>query len=587
MPQKIPQPFIDDLLSRVDIIDIIGSRIKLRRTGSNSVGLCPFHSEKTPSFVVSQSKQIFNCFGCHAHGNAISFLMQYERLGFIDALEALATQVGMTLPQSTQYENSVNFTEFFALTERIATFYKQQLPRSTRTINYLKARGLSGEICKQFGIGYAPPDWENLTSVINANPTIKNQLLEIGLLIQKDKKVYSRFRDRVMFPIRNQRGSIVGFGGRALSKDDLAKYLNSPESPIFHKGNELYGLYEAKKGNPRLNKIIVVEGYMDVVALAQYGITNVAATSGTAVTTKQVHQLLRYSSDIIFCFDGDTAGRGAAWRALENILPLMRDGISASFLFLPETEDPDSLIRKEGKNAFLKRAETALTLSDFFFKHLTANQMDISTMDGRARLANNAKNILGKMPNSVFKQLLLNKLAELIHIDIDELEQGNNKTQLFTNDNAAQQPTNSELHPLVKRALSLLLHHPQLNDHIENIENLSIIDVPGIGLLIEILKLLKKHPNLTTGAILEYWRNHQNMEELSRLATKEHLISASGLKNEFLGTINKLLELNNEQVIQSYLSKAVGAGLSIEEKQKLQQLIISTKSKRNSSESDL
>jgi DNA primase len=569
MPNLIPQTFINDLLAQTDIVEVIGARLKLRKAGSNYNGLCPFHSEKTPSFTVSQSKQFFHCFGCGAHGSAIGFLMQFEHLGFIEAVEALAAQKGLIVPHANEKNDQTHFNALYELQEQISKFYCQQLKRSSKAINYLKSRGLTGQICKQFGIGYAPNDWHNLANKSHS----KKLLVTAGLLIDKNTDTFARFRDRIMFPIRDNRGRIIGFGGRTLGKD-AAKYLNSPETPIYHKGNELYGLYEAKQANRQLDQLIVVEGYMDVIALAQNGITNVVATSGTAITPKQIQILLHHTPNIIFCFDGDQAGRTAAWRALENILAFMHDGTNVRFLFLPAEHDPDSLIRKIGKDAFNKLLAETMSLADFFFKHL-ATRVNIQTIEGKAKLTKDAELYIKKMPRGVFQQLLLQKLSELVQINIEKLHYTEppvvqeNKKNIFSSETMPPK--------IIQTAIKLLLHKPQLIECMDNFEDIKTMEITGINILQELIFLLKEQPNLSIGAILEYWRGKPGFVVLANLATIDLLAPETGLKKEFLGTIALINQLCRQQQINSYLHKANVAGLTAAEKIELQQLIVSAK----------
>ncbi|EKE01509.1 MAG: hypothetical protein ACD_21C00111G0001 [uncultured bacterium] len=395
----------------------------------------------------------------------------------------------------------------------------------------------------------------------------------------KDNKTYARFRDRIMFPIRNIRGHIIGFGGRTLGKD-LAKYLNSPETTIFHKGEELYGLYEAKKANNKLTSIIVVEGYLDVVALAQFGITNAVATLGTAISTKQVQLLLRNTSEVIFCFDGDQAGRTAAWRALENSLPLMRDGIQIKFLFLSEGDDPDSLIRKESKEQFAERLKTATPLADFFFKQLLLD-INLNTIDGRSKLAKVGTEWLKKMPFSIFRQMMFNKIAELANIDVEELKQLELNQPVSENvQNKNDQNLSIDISIAVQNAINILLHHPQLVVSIENLENIKNIKIGGVEILSELISVLKKQPNLSMAAILEYWRDREEFDTFSMLACKKPIISMENLKNEFIGIIQLLEQLEFDHLIKRLLSKAAEEGLSTKERQELQNLIAASKNKK-------
>lgn len=570
MSKSIPQTFIADLLAKVDIVDMIGARVKLRRTGSNLVGLCPFHTEKSPSFTVSPAKQFFHCFGCHTHGNAIGFMMQFEHLGFVEAVENLANQAGMVIPQMAGHSNESLYVELYKVNAQVATFFEKQLSTSTRAINYLKSRGLTGAICKKFKVGYATSDWGNLRSLYNTSSSIKQQMVTAGILATKNDKTYSRFRDRIMFPIHDIRGRIIGFGGRAIDADP-AKYLNSPETPLFHKGEELYGLYEAKKADPKLKFMIVVEGYLDVISLSQFGITNVAATLGTAISTKQIQLLLRVTPEVIFCFDGDHAGRTAAWRALENSLPIMRDGIQIKFLFLPEANDPDSLIRKESKEIFTERLENAIPLADFFIKQLSSN-IKINTIDGKAKLAKLGRELLKKMPRSIFYQLLSNKIAELANINIEELKT-DDYNQSFPQAIDKQEPTTTTIiHSSLHNALNILLHNPQLTTHVD-IDSLKTIKLNGIEILLELITLLNKEPNIAMGAILEAWRDRPESELFGRLACKEPIIPKESLKNELTSIIQFLGNLEREHTIQALLLRAGTEILTLEEKQNLQNLI--------------
>ncbi len=570
----IPKNFIDDLLARIDIAEIIGTRIQLRKTGSNFTALCPFHTEKTPSFTVSPGKQFYYCFGCGAHGNAIGFLMDFDRMDFVSAVETLASHLGIEVPRETDKNTSHQVNqELFKLLTEVNKYYQQQLRRSKNAINYLQARGLSGEICKRFNVGYAPASWDGFPAFVEND---SERLVTAGMLIKKDGRFYNRFRDRIMFPIRDQRGNIIAFGGRTLG-NDTPKYLNSPETPIFNKGNELYGLFEAKQANRDLPYIIIVEGYVDVISLAQNGISCAAATLGTATTIHHIQKLFRYTSKIIFCFDGDAAGKKAAWRALENTLPLMRDGTQAAFLFLPDKEDPDSQIRTEGKEKFLSRIKTALPLSEFFFKVLQ-EQINLATMDGRAQMAQQASLLLKKMPNGVFQQLMLEKLAKLVHLDIAKLRELQNDGYVARQKESPASGL-AKAPSLMSSVIKLLLHCPYLAQHIDSPEQIAGINMPNAEFLAELLIVLKKQPNFTTGNILEYWRNKKEAPALAKLAAQEILIPAENLKDEFIDTIERLYECGREQTIQELLKKANNKNISEKDKYKLQKLISDAKIK--------
>ena len=418
----IPQSFIQDLLNRVDIVDVIERYVPLKRAGANYVACCPFHSEKTPSFTVTQAKQFYHCFGCGAHGTAIGFMIEYAGVGFIDAVKDLAQSVGMQVPEiKTEHPRGKTDEgdDLYAVLLEAAQYYRQQLKGAQRAIDYLKKRGLSGEIAKEFGIGYAPDGWQNLQA---AFPDYQAKaLVATGLVIQGDEgKRYDRFRDRIMFPIVDQRGHIIGFGGRILDQGE-PKYLNSPETALFEKGRELYGLYQGRRAIRDARRVIVVEGYLDVVALAQHGIGYAVATLGTATTPAHVQKLLRQAEEVIFCFDGDDAGRRAAWRALENSLEQLVDGKQISFLFLPQGEDPDTYVRKLGKDAFEKLISDAKPLSQFLLDELKS-RVDLNAHEGRARLLKEARPLVKQVAAPLLSLLLRKQLAQMTGISQQELD---------------------------------------------------------------------------------------------------------------------------------------------------------------------
>lgn len=418
MSGMIPQSFIDDLLDRIDIVDTVDSRVKLRKTGKNYSACCPFHDEKTPSFTVSPEKQFYYCFGCGASGNALGFVMDYERLSFPEAIESLARVAGLTVPREVQTEAQIKREQerksIYSLLEKADEFYQQQLrshPSKHMAITYLKGRGLDGKTAKDYGVGFAAPGWDNLLKALAQNDEDKHLLIEGGMLIhhEQDKKLYDRFRHRIMFPIRDIRGRTIGFGGRVLG-DDKPKYLNSPETPVFHKGQELYGLYEARLAYRDLPRLLVVEGYMDVVSLAQFGIRYGVATLGTACGEDHLEKAFKYTNEVVFCFDGDKAGRAAAVRALDASLTTMADGRTVKFLFLPEGEDPDTLVRKIGPDKFETMISMAVPLEDQLFD-TAAEGLNIRTMEGRATFSKRAAPMLDKLPKSVFRELMFENLA--------------------------------------------------------------------------------------------------------------------------------------------------------------------------------
>jgi DNA primase len=579
MSGRIPQSFIDELLNRVDIVDVIDARVPLKKTGREYQACCPFHNEKTPSFTVSPGKQFYHCFGCGAHGSAIGFLMDYEHLEFPEAIEELARSLGLEVPHEagagTPAAQGKRCDDHFSLLERADRFYRTQLREHTqaeRAVGYLKKRGLSGEIAARFGLGYAPPGWDALLTHLGSEAHAQKLALELGLLVRRDDgRVYDRFRDRIMFPIRDRRGRCVGFGGRVLG-DEKPKYMNSPESPVFHKGQELYGLFEARKANQKLARLLVVEGYMDVVALAQFGLSNAVATLGTATTPEHLERLYRVVHEVVFCFDGDAAGRRAAWRALENALPIMRDGREARFLFLPEGEDPDSLIRRIGCQAFEKQTADSIPLSRFFFESL-ARQVDIRSVDGRAHLVELARPLLQKLPDSVFRDLMLERLADLSGLGPDKLARRLFGKQEPTAAVAVKaRPGESGRSP-VRTAIRLLLEQPELSRWVTPPSGFADLDLPGVDLLNELLEMLWQDPQLSTGRMLEHWRGKPAGQHLARLASVPLLIPETGYATEFRDAIRRLVEQRTMQRTEQLLFKDRRESLSESEKSELKQLL--------------
>ncbi len=572
---RIPQNFIDELLNRVDIVDIIDARVQLKKAGRDYTACCPFHNEKTPSFTVSPAKQFYHCFGCGVHGSAIGFLMDYEHFEFPEAVEELARAAGLEVPceEGRPAHNQEPRQDYHALLDQSDRFYRQQLrehPQASTAVTYLKDRGLSGEIAARFGLGYAPPGWDALAKHLGKN---SSQLaVELGLLVARDDgHVYDRFRERILFPIRDRRGRTIGFGGRVLG-DDKPKYLNSPESPVFHKGRELYGLYEARKANRKLDYLLVVEGYMDVVALAQFGINHAVATLGTATTEDHLERLYRTVPEVVFCFDGDKAGRRAAWRALENALPLLRDGREARFLFLPEGEDPDSLVRKIGSDAFLQKTVDSVPLSHFFYESLM-RQVDTRSVDGQARLVDLARPLLQKLPDSVFRDLMLKQLAQHSGLDSALLT-----GRIFADESppaAAPRTTSADgsRRSPVRTAIRLLLEKPELAATAPQPCGFADLEVAGVPLLLELLELFRAHPHLCSGATLEHWRGRPEAQHLGKLLLQPLEIPEEGLDEEFSGALQRLEEHANEQKTAALLQKDRDNGLTDTEKQELKQLL--------------
>lgn len=556
MSGRIPQSFIDNILNRTDIVDLIDTRVKLRKSGKNYSACCPFHNEKTPSFTVTRDKQFYYCFGCGASGNAISFLMDYERLNFVDAIKSLALPMGLELPTSSDNAPREDFRPLYSAMEKAAEFYQQQLrrhPQKPRAVQYLKGRGLSGEIALRFALGYAPPGWDSLSRIANDDAALKEPLLKTGLLLRHEAKqsIYDAMRDRIIFPIRDFRGRIIAFGGRVLG-DDKPKYLNSPESEIFHKGQELYGLYEARQ--TKLKQLVVVEGYMDVVALAQFGITWAVATLGTATSTAHVERMFRLVDHIVFCFDGDDAGRRAAWRALEATLPTISDGKSIRFLFLPESEDPDSLVRKEGANRLCERLDNAEPLTEFLFRHLSLD-LRLDTLEDRARLGALASPLINKVPDSLFKTMLWQRLADETGLDASTLRQPSTEspeppTAYFSNASPPSRETRrpfarrpvlpaASLPTLCAKAVRMLLQHPESVTHAE-LQTVIQLPLEGIALLRDIVALLQEYPELSTAALLGAWHGSEEGSLLARLAAEEFLLPSEDIPQEFSDVLHRL-----------------------------------------------
>jgi DNA primase len=546
MAGRIPSQFIDELLNRVDIVEVIDSRVPLRKAGREYTACCPFHNEKTPSFTVSPAKQFYHCFGCGAHGSAISFLMEYERMEFVDAIEELAAMVGLAVPHETTTPQQKTSRDLYEVLEQASQFFREQLRQhasAPQAIDYLKQRGLTGEIAAVFDIGYAPPGWDNLLRHLAGKNNPEQQLLAAGLLIAKQGGgYYDRFRDRIIFPIRDRRGRVIGFGGRALG-DETPKYLNSPETEIFHKGKELYGLYEARKHSPQLQRLIVVEGYMDVVALSQYGIKNVVATLGTATTKDHLEKLFRVVPEVIFCFDGDRAGRQAAWRALEVALSLLSEGRQIKFMFLPEGEDPDTIIRQEGEASFQQRIQQAQAFSNFFYQSLSKD-IELNTIDGRSFLVEQAKPYLLKMPEGVFRHMMISKLAEISHVEPDKLS-----TLIFSVGGAksvaqhqAARPAKTGAPTPIRKLVQLILDMPSLAEQI-NVTLIRGLHERGVPFLIELIETIRSKPHINCAGLLELWRGTENGEVLAKLVklpanlTEHELhLTDEDIKREFFDT---------------------------------------------------
>ena len=565
MAGRIPQNFIDDLVTRADIIEVVNARVPLKKKGKEYTACCPFHNEKTPSFTVSDSKQFYHCFGCGAHGTALGFIMEYENLDFVDAVEALAAEYNLDVPRESGHFNHAESKDtkqpLYDILKKSSELFKQQLKKSDRAIAYLQQRGLSGDIAKTYQIGYVPDGWNFLTDHLGKDKATIDSLIDTGLLVSKDDgKQYDRFRDRIMFPITDRRGHIIGFGGRVLDQVE-PKYLNSPENKVFHKGQELYGLYEARKAVRNLEQLIIVEGYMDVVALAQHGVNYAIASLGTATTSEQLQRAFRTVRKIIFCYDGDNAGKKAAWRALENTLPLLRDGFEAKFLFLPEGEDPDSMIRQEGKENFELRLGRAKPLSEFLFERLSEN-LNLDSSEGKSSLTEKAKPLLAKLPEGTFKDLLYQELASLTGLSTNKLQSSNNNDTPIV---AAKPRSNREVKQNATRdAIALLLQFPNISCDIQIPESFKDSAIQGLPLLHEIHCLILNNPDITPSALLERWRDNENFSALQKMMQRNiiGIDDQQNIKTVLTDTIINLTDKHNDHRYALLEKKQQESGLS-------------------------
>ncbi|MEN9705254.1 MAG: hypothetical protein RLZZ393_1133 [Pseudomonadota bacterium] len=598
MSGRIPQHFIDDLVARADIVELIGTRVPLKKAGREYRACCPFHDEKTPSFWVSPAKQFYHCFGCGAHGTALGFLMNYDRLPFVEAVEELASRLGVEVPREASLPGAAPARpagdDLYALLGQVADFYRTQLAQDDRAQAYVKKRGLDAASLERFAIGYAPASWNDVLRRFGTNDEAKRRLAEVGLAIERDADrvsdeqrragdiYYDRFRDRLMFPIRDARGRVLGFGGRILDQGE-PKYLNSPETNLFHKGRELYGLYEVRQSRATIKRLMVVEGYMDVVRLHQAGIPYAVATLGTATTPEHLKRAFRVASEIIFCFDGDRAGRAAAWRALNNALPEAQAGREMRFLFLPDGEDPDSLVGKEGAAAFEARYAQALPLSEYLVQHLQS-EVDVSHADGKARFVAQAKPLLERMPDGPYRELLLDRLAQAIQVHPDRFmkivgpvatppaQDGANPVRRPATP-GAMTARSAGRGGLVRQAVQHLLHFPDIAGRIDPAQRAALagIELPGTDVLHRLLVELAEHPAANTGQVLERFRDDDALvERLGRLAAAEMITpNAKAAGDEFANAVQKLLESGRAQRIDALLEKSRGVGLADEEKREL------------------
>jgi len=529
MSGRIPQSFISELIDRADVADVIGQRVALKKAGSEFKAVCPFHDEKTPSFTVVPRKGFYHCFGCGAHGTAIGFLMEYDNLGFVEAVEVLAELLGLEVPRSGPEQDTGREAALYAVLAEADQLYRAALRDSAAAVEYLKHRGIDGATAGRFAMGYAPDAWDTVLKALGGDGARVTELLDAGLITSNEHgRRYDRFRDRIMFPIRDVRGRVIGFGGRLLGSGE-PKYLNSPETPVFHKSQALYGLYEtrhtahkarpgSKQGAP--GPLLVVEGYLDVASLAQHGITPAVATLGTATTAEHVRRLSRLADSVIFCFDGDRAGRAAAWKALETALPQAGDRIEFKFLLLPDGEDPDSLVRARGGDGFRKLMRAAQPLSDFLLGELE-NRVDLSSADGRSRLAALTRPLLARLPAGVYRELLVGELADRIGLEAARLEtllEPEPAPRRTDTHRTAPQAGPQRRNPLIRKAIGLVLHHPHAGAGLHDVPGLAEARQPGAALLRRLLETVAENPQITTGGLLERFRDDPEGRHLGRLA---------------------------------------------------------------------
>ncbi len=649
---RIPQHFIDELVARTDIIEVIGSRVQLKKAGREYKACCPFHDEKTPSFWVSVDKQFYHCFGCGAHGTVLGFVMDYDHLGFIEAVEELAARAGLEVPrEGGAAAGPVNpHDELFVAMERAALYFRQCLSGDARARDYMKRRGLDADAVQKFGIGYAAARWDGLLERYGGTEDERHVLLRAGLIIERqpqqestgtaasgsvsvsgsggndsatsasaagatshhhsrERGYYDRFRDRVMFPIRDTRGRTIAFGGRVLDQGE-PKYLNSPETELFHKGRELYGLYEARQATRSLQRLMVVEGYMDVVSLHQAGITYAVATLGTSTTPEHLQRIFRLVGEVVFCFDGDRAGRAAAWRALENAVAEVKQGRQVRFLFLPDGHDPDTLVREEGKEAFEARLAGAMPLSEYLIRELSS-RVETGSVDGRAKLVELARPLVRKIPSDVYRELLVNQLAEVVGMSparLNELLGADStaatasvgqQTRTAASPSGSYSARNSSGYErpsglggarfgashaaapgrgnLVRQAVTLLVHHPASATAIsgQQIDAVAAIDRPGIPLLAELLAQLREDPPANTAGVLERWRDRPEQGSLAKLASAVCLApDAAGAAAELKSALNRLIiEESPVRRLDELMAKARDSSLNDTEKMELQALL--------------
>ena len=590
---RIPQNFIDELIARADIVEVIGARVQLKKAGREYKACCPFHNEKTPSFWVSPDKQFYHCFGCGKHGTVLGFLMDHDHMAFPEAVEELATRLGLEVPHEGGVDSSARRADepLFELMARVAGFYAQGLSRDARARDYLAQRGLAPETIARFGLGYAANSWNEVLRRFGAAEADRQRLADAGLIVERERgqirdgeRHYDRFRDRIMFPIRDARGRVIAFGGRVIDAGE-PKYLNSPETLLFHKGRELYGIYETRRARPNLTRLVVVEGYMDVVRLHQSGVDYALATLGTATTPEHFRRIFRLVPAVVFAFDGDRAGRAAAWRALQQALPEAREGREIRFLFLPEGHDPDTLVGAEGREAFEQRLQSAVPLSEYLVRELS-EQSELAHADGRARFAESARPLFARVPEGVYRELLLERLAEVVGLPPQRLEELWTSGRNVPAGAAPAPPPHRAPAPatrgagrgsLVRQAIVRLLHYPAIAGTVSLAERagLDASEEPGIGLLRDLLDNLREQPAEISAQVIERWSGRAGGEALQKLLEREEVITdALAAAGELRGALAKLADLAAERRLEALETKIRAGSLAPQELEEFQRLIL-------------
>ena len=567
MRGRIPDSFIDELLARVDIVDVIERRVPLKKAGREWTACCPFHNERTPSFYVTPAKQFFHCFGCGAHGSAIKFLMDYERLEFPDAVEELAQSVGLKVPYEGARDNAPreDKTDLYAVLDAAAGWYEGELKKSNEAKAYCQKRGLDPDTIARFRIGWAPAGFDGVIRHLGTSEKRLQLLTEAGMVASNERgNKYDRFRERLMFPILDRRGRVIAFGGRVLSSEQGPKYLNSPETPLFHKGRELFALWQVKQANSNLARIVVVEGYMDVIALHQAGLPIAVATLGTATTPDHTEVLFRAAPDVVFCFDGDRAGRSAAWKALESALPRLRDGRQAYFLFLPEGEDPDTLVRKEGKQGFEQRLREATPLSEYFFGELS-HEVDLRKLDGRARLAERARPLIARLPDGAFRDLMA-----------QELEKRTGAQAVLQADPAARRAVQRPMavqRSLVRSAIALLLTQPGLAEEVQQPYGFLRLEKPGVDLLAQLIDAARARPGINAAMLVEHFAGRPEYAALQKLMIATVVGEPETQRIEFFDALLRMEKQAVDQRRDALVAKNREGSLTGAEKAELRELL--------------